>query len=59
MAKIPECLPSSPPVDHVLSEPFPMTYPSWMALHGMAHNFIESCKALHHDKAVIQNGMNE
>ena len=53
VAKILECLPFPPPMDHVLSEPFPMTCPSWVALHGMAHNFIESYKAFHHDKAVI------
>ena len=53
MANILECLPFSPPEDHVLSGPFPMTCPSWVALHGMAHNLIGSCKALHHDRAVI------
>ena len=31
-----------PPVDHILSELSTMTHPSWVALHGMAHNFIES-----------------
>ena len=36
------------PVDHVLSELSTMTPPSWLALHGMAHSFIEL------DKAVIQ-----
>ena len=35
-------------VDHVLSELSTMTRPSWVALHGMAHSFIEI------DKAVIQ-----
>ena len=35
-------------MDHVLSELSTMTYPSWMALHGMVSNFIEL------DKAVIQ-----
>jgi len=35
-------LPFPPPVDHVLSELFTMTCPSWMALH--------------HDKAVIHEG---
>ena len=42
-----------PSVDHVLSELSAMTHPSWMALHSMAHSFIELCKPLHHDKAVI------
>ena len=27
--------------DHVLSELSTMTLPSWVALHGMAHSFIE------------------
>ena len=46
-------LPFPPPVDHILSELFIMTHPSWVALHGIAHSFIELCKLLHHDKAVI------
>ena len=29
------------PVDHILSELSTMTHPSWVALHGMAHSFIE------------------
>ena len=29
------------PVDHVLSELSTMTRLSWVALHGMAHSFIE------------------
>ena len=33
------------PVDHILSELFTMTCPSWVALHGMAHSFIELDKA--------------
>ena len=33
-----------------------MTFPSWMALHSMAHNFIELCKPLCLDKAVIHEG---
>ena len=36
------------PVDHILSEISTMTHPSWMALHDMAHSFIEL------DQAVIQ-----
>ena len=29
------------PFPHVLSELFNMTWPSWVALHGMAHSFTE------------------
>ena len=46
-------LPFPPSVDHVLSELPLMTCPSWVALHGIAHGFIELCKPLHHGKAVI------
>ena len=38
-------LPFPPPVDHVLSERSTMTRRSWVALHGMAHRFIELDKA--------------
>ena len=41
-------LPFPSPVDHVLSELSTMTCPSWVALHGMAHNFIELDKAVVH-----------
>ena len=41
-------LPFFPPVDHVLSEHFIMTCPSWLALHGMAHSFIDLYKAVIH-----------
>ena len=34
------------PVDHILSELSTMTRPSWGALHGMAHSFIELDKAV-------------
>ena len=34
-------LPFPSPVDHVLSELSTMTCPSWVALHGKAHSFIE------------------
>ena len=37
-----------PPLDHVLSELSTMTCPSWVALHGMAHSFIELDKAVVH-----------
>ena len=46
-------LPFSPPADHVLSELSGMTHPSYVALHGVAHSFIELYKPLGHDKAVI------
>ena len=51
-------LPFPSPVDHVLSELSTMTCPSWVALHDMAHSFIELDKAVIHvislvDKAVI------
>ena len=36
------------PVDYALSELPTMTRPFWVALHGMAHNFIELCKAVVH-----------
>ena len=44
------------PADRIWSELSTMTSPSWVALRGMAHNFIELCKPLCHDKAVIQEG---
>ena len=34
-------LPIPSPVVHILSELSTMTFPSWVALHGMAHSFIE------------------
>ena len=34
-------LPFPSPVDHILSELSMMTRPSWVALHDMAHSFIE------------------
>ena len=34
------------PVDHVFSELFTMTCPSWVALHGMANSFFELDKAV-------------
>ena len=33
---------------HILSELFTMTRPPWVALHGMAHSFIELDKAVVH-----------
>ena len=41
-------LPFPSPMNHVLSELSTMTHPSWVALHGMAHSFIESDKAVVH-----------
>ena len=41
-------LPFPSPVDHFLSELSTMTHSSWMALHGMAHSFIELEKAVVH-----------
>ena len=36
------------PVDHILSELSTMSHPSWVALHGMGHSFIELVKAVVH-----------
>ena len=41
-------LPFPPHLDYVLSELSTMTCPSWVALHGMAHSFIELDKAVVH-----------
>ena len=41
-------LPFPSPVNHVLSELSTMTHPSWVALHSMAHSFIELDKAVVH-----------
>ena len=46
-------LPFPSPVDHVLSELSTMTRPSWVALHGMAHSFIELDKAVVHVISLI------
>ena len=40
----------------VLSELSTVTRPSWVALHGMAHSFIELHKPLLRDKTVIYEG---
>ena len=34
------CLPFPSPVDHILSELYTMTRPSWVALHSMAYSFM-------------------
>ena len=39
-------MPFPSPVDHILSELSTMTHLSWVALHGMAHSFIELDKAV-------------
>ena len=49
-------LPFPPPVDHILWELSTMTHPSCMALQGMTHSFIELCKPLRQNKAVIHEG---
>ena len=49
-------LPFPSPVDHVLSELSIMTCLPWVALHSMAHSFIELHKPLRHDKAVTHEG---
>ena len=41
-------LPFPSPVDHVLSDLSTMTHPSWVALYGMTHSFIEVDKAVVH-----------
>ena len=40
-------------VDHFLSELSTMTCPSWVALHGMAHSFIQLDKAVIHMISLI------
>ena len=48
-------LPFPPPVDHVLSELFTMTYQSLVTLHSMTHSFIEFYKPLHYNKDKIHS----
>ena len=45
-------LPFPSPVDHILSEPFTVTHPSWVALHRMAQSFTELCKPLCHKAGI-------
>ena len=47
-ARIQSGLPFLSPVDHILSKLSTMTCPSWVALHGMAHSFLELDKAVVH-----------
>ena len=46
-------LPFPSPVDHILSELSTMTHPFWVALHDMAHSFIELDKAVVHVISLI------
>ena len=46
-------LPLSSPVDHILSELSILIRPSWVALHSMAHSFIELDKAVVHVLSLI------
>ena len=46
-------LPFLSPVDHILSELSTITCLSWVALHGMAHGFIELDKAVVHVISLI------
>ena len=46
-------LPFPSPVDHILSELSTMTHPSWVALHGVAHSFIELDKAVVHVSRLV------
>ena len=47
-------LPVPSPVDHILPEISTMTCPSWVALHGVAHSFIELDKVVVHVISLIQ-----
>ena len=49
-------LPFPLPADHILSELFSMTRPSWVALQRMTYSFTELCKPPHQNKAVIHEG---
>ena len=40
-------------MDRILSELSNMTHPSWVALYGMAHSFIELDKVLVHVKRLV------
>ena len=46
-------LPFPPLLHHVLSELSAMARPSWVALHGMAHSFIELHKAVIHGIVLV------
>ena len=42
-------------MDHILSELSTMTRPSWVALHGMIHSFIELDKAVIHVISLVSS----
>ena len=44
-------------MDLIMSELSTISCLSWVALHGMRHSFIELRKPLHHDKAMIHEGV--
>ena len=46
-------LPFPPPVEYISVRTLHTTRPSWVALHGMAHSFIELPKPLYHNKPEI------
>ena len=46
-------LPFPSPVDHVFSELSAMTCPSWVAIQGIAHSFIELDKAVVHEIRLV------
>ena len=46
-------LPFPSPVDHILSELSTTTHPFWVALHGMAHDFIQLDMAVIHVISLI------
>ena len=46
-------LPFPSPVDHILSELSIMSHPSWVALQGMVHSFLELDKAVVHVISLI------
>ena len=48
--------PFPPPADHVFLELFTMTHLSRVAMHSMAHNFIELHIPLLHDNSVVHEG---
>ena len=52
-ARMLKWFPFPSPVDHILSELPTMTSLSWVALHGMAHSFIELDKAVVHVISLI------
>ena len=53
MARILKWFAIPPPADHILSELFTVICLSWVALHGMAHSFIELDKAVVHVISLI------